>query len=123
MSLPTFYGRFGENSSDFLDNLEMSFIFFERDDEVMKLWVFPLVLKEEEKEWYQTNGARNDWENQREAFLAKFCVQEPPGDLWQRLNGLNQQMCANYKAHKEQLKKLWEKWVALWGPHPLPFPR
>src|SRR5262249_20184910 len=115
MSFPTFYGRPGENASDFLDNLEMSFIFSGRDDEVTKLRVFPLVLKEEAKEWYQTTGARNDWERQREAFLAKYCVQEPPGDLWRCLNGLQQRMCVSYKAYEEQFKKFWEKWATSLG--------
>ena len=50
MAFPNFYGKRGENASNFLDDLEMAFLVSGRDDEAIKLRAFPLVLREEAKE-------------------------------------------------------------------------
>ncbi|MCO5558308.1 hypothetical protein L7F22_011888 [Adiantum nelumboides] len=53
MAFPNIHGRRGENTSNFLDDLEMAFLVFGRDDEEIKLGAFPLVLGEEAKVWFQ----------------------------------------------------------------------
>ena len=74
MAFPNFYGKRGENASNFFDDLEMAFLVFGRDDEAVKLRSFPLVLREEAKVWFQNLEVRRkeDWETLRESFLHRY---------------------------------------------------
>ena len=49
MAFPSFYGRENENASNFLDDLDMTFLVSGRDEDAVKLRAFPLVLREEAK--------------------------------------------------------------------------
>ena len=52
MAFPNFHGREKESASDFLDDLEMAFLVSGRDEDAVKLRAFPLVLREEAKNWF-----------------------------------------------------------------------
>ena len=52
MALPNFYGVKYENAHNFVDDLEMDFLVFGRDDEGVKLRAFPLVLRDDAKTWF-----------------------------------------------------------------------
>ena len=58
MAFPNFYGKRGRNASSFLDDLEMAFLVSGRDEEVVNLRDFPLILKEEAKSWFQNLETR-----------------------------------------------------------------
>ena len=49
MAFPSFHGREKKNASDFLDDLEMTFLVSGRDKDAVKLRAFPLVLREKAK--------------------------------------------------------------------------
>ncbi|MCO5581471.1 hypothetical protein L7F22_035356 [Adiantum nelumboides] len=75
MAFPNFYGKKGENASNFLDDLEMAFLVSGRDSAKIKLRAFPLVLREEAKVWFQGLEEGRQGETapnflQKERFLA-----------------------------------------------------
>ena len=52
MAFPNFYGKRYENASYFLDDLEMAFLASGRDENAVKLRVFPLMLRAKAKIWF-----------------------------------------------------------------------
>ena len=74
MAFPNFHGREKENASDFLDDLEMAFLVSGRDEDAVKLRAFPLVLREEAKNWFAGLPVerKRSWEVLKDTFLAKF---------------------------------------------------
>lgn len=91
MAFPNFFGRNGENASNFLDDLEMAFLVSGRDGEDIKLRAFPLVLREEAKVWLQDQeGERHygDWKALKKAFLQRFSIDNNPEEIWRKLSQL-----------------------------------
>jgi len=80
-AFPTFYGYEGENSREYLDNLEMAHLILGRDQEEIKLSIFPLVLKEEARVWYEflVNDIKESLEPLQQAFINRFNNKEDPG--------------------------------------------
>ncbi|MCO5614658.1 hypothetical protein L7F22_068942 [Adiantum nelumboides] len=74
MAFPNFYEKRYESASNFLDDLEMAFLVFGRDEEEVKLRAFPRIVREEAKVWFQGLEPRkkDDWGTLREAFMGKF---------------------------------------------------
>ena len=74
MAFPSFHGREREHVSNFLDDLEMTFLVLGRDKDAVKLKAFPLVLREEAKNWFAGLLAerKSSWEVLKDTFLAKF---------------------------------------------------
>ena len=63
MSFPNFHDRNYENASYFLDDLEMAFLAWGRDEDEVKLRAFPLVMRDEAKTWFLglTANQNADW--------------------------------------------------------------
>jgi len=88
----TFYGYEGEDSREFLDNLEMAHLILGRDKEEVKIRILPLVLKGEARNWYEVlaNDIKDSWwETLQQAFITCFNNKENLGDLWQQLQSLH----------------------------------
>ena len=92
MAFPSFHGREKENASDFLDDLEMAFLVSGRDEDAVKLRAFPLVLREEAKNWFAGLPAerKRSWEVLKDTFLAKFGGSNNPEEMWKRLSSLRE---------------------------------
>ena len=92
MAFASFHGRERENASTFLDDLQMAFLVSGRDEDVVKLKAFPLVLREEAKSWFSglPPEKKGSWEVLKDAFIAKFGAGNNPEELWRRLSSLRQ---------------------------------
>ena len=111
MSFPRFHGKNYENASYFLDDLEMPFLASGRDEDEVKLRVFPLVIKDEAKIWFQglTTEQMADWATLKDSFLMRYVTNNTPKKLWQKLTCLQQDSLASYSAYEAQFMKLWAK--------------
>ncbi|MCO5586464.1 hypothetical protein L7F22_040404 [Adiantum nelumboides] len=76
VSFPTFYGHHDENARDFMDSLEMAHLMAGHDQEEVKLWAFPLVLKGEARVWYDAlaPSSKATWPTLYGAFLNKWAA-------------------------------------------------
>ena len=83
-SFPKFYGHWFENSSNFLDDLEVVMLMLGRDGDDVRLRIFSLLLKEEAKVWYQRLeiAQRGTWEALRATFLRRYSGGDNPKELW-----------------------------------------
>lgn len=84
---PTFHGYHGEDSREFLDNLEMAHLILRRDQEGVKLRAFPLVLEGEAHTWYESlnPNIKATYEGVLMAFTTKYGRVETPERLLQQL--------------------------------------
>ncbi|MCO5606643.1 hypothetical protein L7F22_060831 [Adiantum nelumboides] len=115
MSFPTFNGAAGEDAQEFLDNLEIACLVTGRDDDATRLRVFPLLMKAEEKVWFNTllPANRGNWAELRVLFLAKFGGGgETSESLWGKVCELRQGSLFEYNVYEVQFVELWERWVA-----------
>lgn len=114
MAFPNFYGKKCESASNFLDDLEMAFLFLERDYDGVKLRAFPLVLRDEAKTWFQgLPGTRKcDWDTLKETFLSRYATSNDPEKLWQKLSYLQQSTLGSYPGYEAQFLKHWTEWEA-----------
>ena len=112
MAFPNFHGRERENASNFLDDLEMAFLVSGRDEDVVKLKDFPLVLREEAKSWFAGSlpEKKRSWEVLKDAFIAKFSAGNNPEELWRRLTSLRQTALDSYQAYETHFLTLWAQW-------------
>ena len=113
MAFPSFHGRERENASNFLDDLEMAFLVSGRDEDVVKLRSFPLVLREEAKSWFAGLPAekkRSCWEVLKDTFMAKFGAGNNPEELWRRFSSLRQSALDSYQAYETHFLTLWAQW-------------
>ncbi|MCO5601673.1 hypothetical protein L7F22_055796 [Adiantum nelumboides] len=112
MAFPNFHGRRGENAGNFLDDLEMAFLVFGREDEEIKLRAFPLELREEAKVWFQDldMGKQGNWEALKRAFLLRYGGDNNPEEIWRKLSKLQQASPNSYSEYKAQFLKLWTQW-------------
>ncbi|MCO5596290.1 hypothetical protein L7F22_050351 [Adiantum nelumboides] len=112
MAFPNFHGRRGENAGNFLDDLEMAFLVFGREDEEIKLRAFPLVLREEAKVWFQDldMGKQGNWEALKRAFLLRYNGDNNPEEIWRKLSKLQQASPDSYSEYETQFLKLWTQW-------------
>ncbi|MCO5552124.1 hypothetical protein L7F22_005634 [Adiantum nelumboides] len=88
---PNFHGRRGEHASDFLDDLEMAFLVFGKDDEEIKLRAFPLVFRKEAKVWFQDLdvGKQGNWEALKRSFLLRYRADNnDPEEIWRKRSQL-----------------------------------
>ena len=83
-SFSNFYGHQFENSNNFLDDLEVALLMSGRDGDDVRLIIFPLLLKEEAKVWYQglEITQRGTWEALRATFLRRYSGGDNPEELW-----------------------------------------
>ncbi|MCO5571568.1 hypothetical protein L7F22_025312 [Adiantum nelumboides] len=114
MAFPNFFGKQYESASNFLDDLEMAFLVFGRDEEEVKLRAFPLVLKDSAKNWFQNlePGRKTNWETLKETFLSKYGGLDNPEHLWHRISSLHQATSRTYLTYESQFLKLWAEWEA-----------
>ena len=112
MAFPNFHGREKENASDFLDDLEMAFLVSGRDEDAVKLRAFPLVLREEAKNWFAGLPAerKRSWEVLKDTFVAKFGGSNNPEELWKSLSSLRQDALDSYQAFETQFLTIWAQW-------------
>ena len=112
MTFPSFHGKNHENASYFLDDLEMAFLASGRDQDEVKLRVFPLVMRDEAKVWFQglTAKEKADWATLKDSFLMRYVTDNTPKKLWQKLTCLQQDNLGSYSAYEAQFVKLWTKW-------------
>ena len=110
---PTFHGYQGEDSREFLDNLEMAHLISGRDQEGVKLRAFPLVLKGEARTWYEAlnPNIRATYEGLLMAFTTKYGCAETPERLWQQLLQHKQSHLNDFSNYETKFKILWEKWA------------
>lgn len=111
MAFPNFYGRKFESTSNFLDDLEMAILVSGRDEEVVKIRALPLLLREEDKTWFQGLQAdkKFNWDTLKVIFMSKYGGGNNPEELWQNLSSLQQAMLGCYHAYESQFLKLWTK--------------
>ncbi|MCO5575333.1 hypothetical protein L7F22_029133 [Adiantum nelumboides] len=114
MAFPNFFGKQYESASNFLDDLEMAFLVFGRDEEEVKLNAFPLVLKDSAKNWFQNlePGRKTNWETLKETFLSKYGGLDNPEHLWHRISSLHQATSRTYLTYESQFLRLWAEWEA-----------
>ncbi|MCO5556816.1 hypothetical protein L7F22_010369 [Adiantum nelumboides] len=114
MAFPNFFGKQYESASNFLDDLEMAFFVFGRDEEEVKLRAFPLVLKDSAKNWFQNLEPRRktNWETLKETFLSKYGGLDNPEHLWHRISSLHQATSRTYLTYESQFLRLWTEWEA-----------
>ncbi|MCO5560767.1 hypothetical protein L7F22_014387 [Adiantum nelumboides] len=114
MAFPNFFGKQYESASNFLDDLEMAFLVFGRDEEEVKLRAFPLVLKDSAKNWFQNlePGRKTNWETLKETFLSKYGGLDNPEHLWHRISSLHQATSRTYLTYESQFLRLWAEWEA-----------
>ncbi|MCO5582496.1 hypothetical protein L7F22_036393 [Adiantum nelumboides] len=114
MAFPNFFGKQYESASNFLDDLEMAFLVFGRDEEEVKLRAFPLVLKDSAKNWFQNlePGKKTNWETLKETFLSKYGGLDNPEHLWHRISSLHQTTSRTYLTYESQFLRLWAEWEA-----------
>ena len=114
IAFPNFHGKKSENTSYFLDDLEMALLASGQDEEEVKLRAFPLVMRDEAKIWFQglTAEQKADWDTLKETFLTKYKTDNTPEKLWRKLTYLQQDNLESYFAYKAQLLKLWAEWEA-----------
>ncbi|MCO5604752.1 hypothetical protein L7F22_058922 [Adiantum nelumboides] len=114
MAFPNFFGKQYESASNFLDDLEMAFLVFGRDEEEVKLRAFPLVLKDSAKNWFQNLEPRRktNWETVKETFLSKYGGLDNPEHLWHRISSLHQATSRTYLTYESQFLRLWAEWEA-----------
>lgn len=114
MSFPTFFGRQGEDASEFLDNLEMAHLISGRDDEATKLRAFPLVIKGEVRTWFNSlvDEQKGTWEALKGEFLQRLGAGETPEKLWEQLSELRQSSLYDYTTYEARFQDLWAHWTA-----------
>ena len=114
MAFPNFHEKKSENTSYFLDDLEMAFLVSGRDEEEVKLRDFSLVMRDEAKIWFQglTDEEKTDWDTLKETFLAKYETDNMPEKRWKKLTYLQQDNLESYSAYEAQFLKLWAQWEA-----------
>ncbi|MCO5557281.1 hypothetical protein L7F22_010842 [Adiantum nelumboides] len=114
MAFPNFFGKQYESASNFLDDLEMAFLVFGRDEEEVKLRALPLVLKDSAKNWFQNlePGRKTNWETLKETFLSKYGGLDNPEHLWHRISSLHQATSRTYLTYESQFLRLWAEWEA-----------
>ncbi|MCO5576539.1 hypothetical protein L7F22_030350 [Adiantum nelumboides] len=112
MAFPNFHGRRGENTGNFLDDLEIAFLVSGREDEEIKLRAFPLVLREEAKVWFQDldMGKQGNWKALKRAFLLRYSGDNNPEEIWRKLSKLQQASPDSYSEYETQFLKLWTQW-------------
>ncbi|MCO5558236.1 hypothetical protein L7F22_011815 [Adiantum nelumboides] len=112
MAFPNFHGRRGGNASNFLDDLEMAFFVFGREDEEIKLRAFSLVLCKEAKVWFQDLDVdkQGNWEALRRAFLLRYSIDNNPKEIYRKLSKLQQASPDSYSEYETQFLKLWTQW-------------
>ncbi|MCO5598414.1 hypothetical protein L7F22_052509 [Adiantum nelumboides] len=118
VSFPTFYCHHDENSRDFMDSLEMAHLMAGRDQEKVKLRVFPLVLKGEARVGYDALAPPS--KATRPAlygdFLNKYGQGDTPENLWNQLLRHRQGSLRDYNTYESKFTNLWERWaVSLQG--------
>ena len=114
LAFPNFYKRKHVNASYFLDDLEMALLASGQDEAKVNLRVFPLVLSDETKNWFQglPGVKKGGWNTLKETFLAKYVIDNNPQRLWQELIYLLQDTLGSYSAYEAQFLKLWAEWEA-----------
>ena len=111
MAFLRFFRKKGEDAISFLDDLEIAFLVIGRDDDATKVRVFPLVLKDGARVWYQglLAATRGTWEDLKVAFLQKYQDTEPPEDLWKKIQDLHQDSLMEYRSYEDMFVKLWDR--------------
>ena len=106
----TFYGHQGENAREFLDNLEMAHLTLGRDQEEVKLRVFPLVLKGEACTWYEglNPQARENYGNLVLAFQTKYGGSQTSKKLWHQFLEHQQMHLNDFPNYETKFKTLWD---------------
>ena len=103
-----------KNSGNFLDDLEVALLMLGRDGDDIRLILFPLLVKEEAKVWYQglEIAQRGTWEALRGTFLRRCSRGENPKELWQKLSMLQQSSLKTYSGYEANSLKMWAQWIA-----------
>ena len=117
MSFPNFHNNKYKNASYFIDDLEMAFLTSGRDEDEVKLRVFPLIMRDEAKNWFQglTTKQKANWATLEESFLTKYVTDNTLEKMWQKLTCLQQDNLASYLPYEAQFLKLWAEWEASLG--------
>ena len=106
---PTFHGYQGEDSREFLDNLEMANLILGHDQKEVKLRLFSLVLKGEACTWYKAlnPNVSATYEGLIMAFTIKYWHGETLDWLWHQLLQHTQMHLNDFENYETKFKILW----------------